>query len=179
MIRNALAYSRKKSPHEKSSFLRKTCNGSFKTWIVTVWIQITRSNTKPRIPSTRVTFPQSRHISSIISNAAIAQLSGKSDRISILPDWTNKYISILNQKIFFGNNQQQIPWIGALRDWQSTCLNRALFVLLCVSLFSRLFWVSSLAYPNLLETVSEPCCLVLFLSLYVSLCFLVSFGFHL
>jgi hypothetical protein len=31
-------------------------------------------------------------------------------------------------------------------------LSCALFVPLCVSLFSRLFWVSFLAYPNLLGT---------------------------
>jgi hypothetical protein len=47
---------------------------------------------------------------------------------------------------------------GALGDWQSTCLNRDLFFVLCSLCpfmclpVSRLFWVSSLAYPNLLGT---------------------------
>jgi hypothetical protein len=57
--------------------------------------------------------------------------------------------------IFNGTYQNVTSFSGIE---QSTCLNRdlflscALFVPLCVSLLSRLFWVSSLAYPNLLGT---------------------------
>jgi hypothetical protein len=56
--------------------------------------------------------------------------------------------------MFFG----VLKHLKGYSDYSFILINRdlflscALFVPLCVFLFSRLFWVSSLAYPNLLGT---------------------------
>jgi hypothetical protein len=59
-----------------------------------------------------------------------------------------------------GRGRPKLTWDESvkrdLKEWNIpkdlAFLSCALFVSLCVSLFSRLFWVSSLAYPNLLGT---------------------------